>query len=302
MSITAAILLIISAATHAGWNFISKKEHPTQAFYLVANTIGLICVLPILFYYWHHIYLIPLTVWIYAVMSGFFLAAYLEALAGSYRSGDISIAYPLARALPVIFVFCFTLLSGQGKPLGMWFILGAVLVVGGCIILPMKAFRDFQISNYKNMCVVLAVLAAVGISGYTVTDDIALRHLRELAGKPFAPVEGTLIYMVLEGISCSLWQSLFVLLQSRERTNFIEVLHNYKGAATTTGVGIYLTYGLVLVSMNFVTNVSYVATFRQLSIPIGALFGMVLLREPRYNPKIFAVALIFLGLILVGLG
>ena len=302
MSITAAILLIISAATHAGWNFISKKEHPTQAFYLVANTLGVICVLPILFYYGHQIYLIPLVVWIYAVMSGFFLAAYLEALAGSYRSGDISIAYPLARALPVLFVLCFTLISGQGKPLGAWFILGAVLVVGGCIILPLKAFGDFQISNYKNLCVVLAVLAAVGISGYTVIDDIALRHLRELAGKPFTAVEGTLIYMVLEGISCSLWQSLFVLLQSRERANFTDVLHNYKGAATTTGIGIYLTYGLVLVSMNFVTNVSYVATFRQLSIPIGALFGMALLREPRYNPKIIAVAMIFIGLILVGLG
>jgi drug/metabolite transporter (DMT)-like permease len=302
MSIIAAILLIISAATHAGWNFISKKEHPTQAFYLAANTIGVVCVLPILFYHWHLMNLIPLTVWIYAIISGFFLAAYLEALAGSYRSGDISIAYPLARALPVIFVFGFTLFSGKGKPLGVWFIIGAVLVVGGCIILPLKAFRDFQISNYKNLCVVLAVLAAIGISGYTVTDDIALRHLRELAEKPFAPLEGTLIYMVLEGISCSLWQSLFVLLQSRERANFIDVLHNYKGAAATTGIGIYLTYGLVLMSMNFVSNVSYVAAFRQLSVPLGALFGMALLREPRYNPKIIAVTMIFIGLILVVLG
>ena len=302
MSITAAILLIISAATHAGWNFISKKEHPTQAFYLVANTMGVMCVLPVLFYYRHQIDLILPAVWLYAVMSGFFLAAYLEALAGSYRNGDISIAYPLARALPVLFVFGFTLFSDQSKPLGVWFILGAVLVVGGCIILPLKALRDFQISNYKNLCVVLAVLAAVGISGYTVTDDIALRHLRELSEKPFAPIEGTLIYMVLEGISCSLWQSLFVLLQSRERANFTDVLHNYKGAAATTGIGIYLTYGLVLMSMNFVTNVSYVAAFRQLSIPIGALLGMALLREPRYNPKIIAVVMIFIGLILVGLG
>ena len=302
MSITAAILLIISAATHAGWNFISKKEHPTQAFYLVANTIGVICVLPVLFYYGHQIYLIPLVVWIYAGLSGFFLAAYLEALAGSYRSGDISIAYPLSRALPVIFVFCFTLFLGQGKPLGVWFTLGAILVVGGCIILPLRAFGEFQISNYKNLCVVLAVLAAVGITGYTVTDDIALRHLRELTAKPFDPVDGTLIYMVLEGIGCSLWQSLFVIPQPRERANFTDVLNNYKGAAATTGIGIYLTYGLVLVSMNFVTNVSYVAAFRQLSVPIGALFGMALLREPRYNPKIMAVAMIFIGLILVGLG
>ena len=302
MSITAVILLVISAVTHATWNFVSKREHPTQAFYLVSNTIGVICVLPILLYYWYQIPLIPQPVWMFAVISGFFLAAYMQALAGAYRSGDISIVYPLARALPIIFVFCITQFLGKGNPLGGWFVLGVVLVVGGCIILPMKLLREFHILNYKNLCVLLAVLAAVGISGYTVIDDIALRHLRELAGNPFGLIEGTLIYMVLEGIGCSLWQSLFVFLQSRERANLKEVLHYYKVAAASTGIGIYLTYGLVLMAMNYVTNVSYVAAFRQLSIPMGALFGMVLLKEPRYYPKIIGVTMIFIGLILVALG
>ena len=302
MTVTAAVLLIISAITHAGWNYISKKEHPTQAFYLVANTIGVICVLPILLYYRDQVHLIPPSVWIFAVMSGFFLAAYLQALAGAYRSGDISIAYPLARALPVIFVTIITLLLGKGQPSGPWFIFGAILVVSGCIVLPMQAFDEFHPSSYKNLCCLLAVLAAVGISGYTVIDDIALRHLRELPEKPFNPVDGTLIYMVLEGIFCSLWQSLFVIFSSRERASFMEVLRGYKGAAATTGIGIYLTYGLVLISMNYVSNVSYVATFRQLSIPLGALFGMALLNEPRYNPKIIGVTIIFIGLIMVGFG
>ena len=102
MTITATILLLISAFTHAGWNFISKKEHPTQAFYLVANTIGVICILPILFYFRGFILFIPASVWVIVVLSGFFLAAYLEALAGAYRAGAISIAYPLARSLPVV--------------------------------------------------------------------------------------------------------------------------------------------------------------------------------------------------------
>jgi drug/metabolite transporter (DMT)-like permease len=201
MSITATILLLISAFTHAGWNFISKKEHPTQAFYLVANTIGVICVLPILCFYWNVIPLIPRSVWIIVVMSGFFLAAYLQALAGAYRIGDISIAYPMARALPVIFVFFFTLILGKGQMLGSWFVLGAILIVGGCIILPIQAFGEFNLSNYKNPCCFLAVLAAVGIAGYTVADDIALRYLREIPGKSFNPVEGTLVYMVLEGVT-----------------------------------------------------------------------------------------------------
>jgi drug/metabolite transporter (DMT)-like permease len=302
MSLTAAILLLISAVTHAGWNYISKKERPTAAFYLVANTIGVICVLPVLLYYGNQIPLIPKSVWIFIALSGFFLAAYMAALAGAYRAGDISIAYPLARSLPVIFVFLLTLIFGQGKPLGAWATIGIIMVVAGCVILPLKALREFQFSNYKNLCCLLAVLAAVGIAGYTIIDDAALRNLREIPGKPWDPVDATLVYMVLEGISCSIWQSLIVALVSRERKILIEVLHDFKSAAALTGIGIYLTYGLVLASMNYVTNVSYVAAFRQLSIPLGALFGMVLLKESRHIPKVIGVAIIFLGLMLVGTG
>ena len=301
MTITATILLIISAFTHAGWNFISKKEHPTQAFYLVANTIGVICILPILFYFRAFILFIPASVWVIVVLSGFFLAAYLEALAGAYRAGDISIAYPLARSLPVIFVFLLTLFVGKGQPLSGWFICGIVIIVAGCIILPLKAFGDFQLGGYKNQCCLLAVLAAAGIAAYTVADDVALRHLRELPGKPMSPVEGTLVYMVLEGISCSLWQSLFVILNRCERQRLPQVIQSYKGAAAITGLGIYLGWGLVLISMNFVSNVSYVAAFRQLSIPLGAIFGIAFLKEPRYLPKIAGIAVIFSGLVMAGM-
>ena len=301
MTTIAAILLILSAFTHAGWNFISKKEHPTQAFYLVANTIGVFFVLPFLFYYRIFIPYVPSSVWVIAVLSGFFLAGYLEALAGAYRAGDISIAYPLARSLPVIFVFLLTVVLGSGQPLTPWFVAGMIIIVAGCIILPWKSFGDFNWGDYKNLCCFLALLAAAGIAAYTIADDIALRHLRELPGKPMSPVGGTLLYMVLEGISCSLWQALFVLLSGRERKLMPEVLKSYKGAATLTGIGIYLGWGMVLVSMNFVTNVSYVAAFRQLSIPLGALFGMALLKEPRYPPKLIGIAAIFVGLVLVGL-
>ncbi len=300
MTLTATILLIISAFTHAGWNFISKKEHPTQAFYLVANTIGVICVLPILYYFASFIPLVPPSVWIIVGVSGFILAAYMEALAGAYRAGDISIAYPLARSLPVIFVFLLSLLLSEGQPPGGWFFVGTILIVSGCIILPIKAFGDFHLSNYMNLCCLLAILAAVGVAGYTVADDMALRYLRELPGKPMSPVQGTLVYMVLEGISCSLWQGLFVIVNRRERQSVPEVIASFKGPAVLTGIGIYLTYGIVLVSMNYVTNVSYVAAFRQLSIPLGAIFGMAFLKEPRYLPKTIGIAAISVGLVLAG--
>ena len=301
MTTIAIVLLIISAFTHAGWNFISKKEHPTPAFYLVANIIGVICILPILFYYTRFLHFVPASVWLIVVISGFFLASYMGALAGAYRAGDISIAYPLTRSLPVILVFLLTLMMNTDQPTGGWFLVGIILVVAGCIILPLKAFSDFHFSNYNNLCCLLAVLAALGVTGYTVADDRALHLLRELPGKPMSPVEGTLLYMVLEGISSSIWQALFVVVNRKERQGISTVLKSYKGSAALTGIGIYFTYGIVLVAMNYVSNISYVAAFRQLSIPLGAILGMAILKETRYLPKIIGIAAIFVGLVLAGI-
>lgn len=302
MTITATILLIISAFTHAGWNFVSKKEHPTQAFYLVANTLGVIGVLPILGLYWNRIPLLPVSVWLFIVLSGFFLAAYLATLAGAYRAGDISIAYPLVRSLPVIFVYIATFIAGKGHQVSWPLTVGIILIAAGCLVLPMKSFGEFQPKAYQNLCCFLAILSALGVTGYTIVDDAALRQLRQLSETPFSPIEGTLIYMVLEGISCSIWQAIFVLCDSREQKNIAAVFKTGRRAAAITGIGIYLTYGLVLASMNYVENISYVAAFRQLSIPLGAIFGLTLLKEPRYLPKIAGIAAIFIGLVLAGIG
>ena len=246
--------------------------------------------------------MISVPVWLFMVISGFFLAAYLATLAGAYRTGDISIAYPLVRSLPVIFVYIATLILGKGHQVSWLLMFGIILIAAGCMILPMKSFGDFQLKSYQNLCCFLAILSALGVTGYTIVDDEALRRLRELSGMPFSPIEGTLVYMVLEGISCSIWQVVFVLCNTREKKNVSAVFKTGKSAAAITGIGIYLTWGLVLASMNYVVNVSYVAAFRQLSIPLGAIFGMMLLGEPRYLPKKTGIAAIFIGLVLAGMG
>ena len=281
---------------------LGKRQHPTAAFFLVANTIGVVCVLPILPHYWDKFPVIPPSVWMFLVLTGFFLAAYMTALAGAYRTGDISLAYPLARSSPVVVVAIVTIVLGKGHEVGWWCTVGIVLVAAGCFMLPMRDFRDFDFANYLNLCCLLAVLAAIGTAGYTIVDDEALRRLRQLPGKPFDPVDATLIYMVLEGISTSVWMGVFVLFSAWERGSFSATLRFSKSPAALTGIGIYLTYGLVLASMAYVKNVSYVAAFRQLSIPLGAVLGMVFLKEPRHLPRVLGVAIIFTGLVLVGIG
>lgn len=301
MSPIAGILLLLSAITHAGWNFLSKRQHPTLAFFFMANNIGVLLVLPILLFNWKTISLIPGFVWTCLTFSGFFLTITMAALAGAYRTGDMSIAYPLVRSLPVIFVTFTSMLLGLGKAVGVWFILGAFLIVCGCFLLPMQTHRDLRIQNYMNLRSLPPLLAAICIAGYTMVDNEALSRLRGLPGIPFRPVDATLIYISLQAISCSLWKGFFVFISPKERKYFFEVIKDHKTSAAVTGIGIYLTYSLVLASMNYVTNVSYVAAFRQISIPLGAVLGMVFLNEPRFKPKIIGITVIFAGLIMVGI-
>ena len=60
-------------------------------------------------------------------------------------------------------------------------------------------------------------------------------------------------------------------------------------------------YVLILLSMRFVSNVSYIQAFRQLSLPFGVLAGIFLLREPRYPVKLCGIGMVILGLVLVSL-
>jgi uncharacterized membrane protein len=98
--------------------------------------------------------------------------------------------------------------------------------------------------------------------------------------------------------------TLTALLIKQERLQFKPLLTRPKLliSAALTGLIIMSTYGLVLASMAHVANVSYVAAFRQLSIPIGAFFGITLLKEPRPTPKLLGILIISSGLILVGFG
>jgi drug/metabolite transporter (DMT)-like permease len=235
-------------------------------------------------------------------VTGFFMSLYYVCLAGAYRSGQISIAYPLARAVPVVLVAATTFLIGRGHQVTLQSMIGAAVIVFGCLMLPMKRFRDINVRAYGNATCLLALAAAVGTAGYSMVDDEALHLLREACGGTAATVQITFAYACFEGLSSAAWLALAIGFRRDSRADLVSILRHSRGLAVGAGFMIYLTYGIVLVSLAFVSNVSYVVAFRQLSIPLGAGLGIVVLNEPPCRPKIVGVALMFLGLILVATG
>jgi len=303
MSLVAIILVLLSAFMHAGWNLLSKRQHPSAAFFLVASIAGTVLLAPALVLYSgtvaHHI---PGRVWVLLLIAGFFLALYYISLAGAYRAGDMSVAYPLARSSPVIVVTVVTLILGRGDQVSLMCVAGIILVVGGCFLIPLQRLGDLHWKNYWNPTCGLALLAAVGTAGYSIVDDEALRQLRTDAQATIGNTRLTLLYACLEALAASLWLSLFVALRRSGRQSLGQVLRANKRHAVLAGVAIYLTYVLVLISLAFVTNVSYVVGFRQLSIPLGAILGVLVLKEAPHAPKLAGMAIMFAGLMLVAMG
>ncbi len=302
MSATAIILIIISAGMHAAWNYVGKSRRPSIAFFCAATMMGTACLLPLLAYHHAAVRAIPLDIWMLLLATSIAQAGYFCGLGIAYRAGDMSIAYPLARSSPIIVVTIVTFVLGRGDELSAACVAGAALVVAGCFMLPMRRFTDFHPGHYLNLCALAALFAAFGTSGYSIIDDEALRRLRGLPGGMFTTTTAPMIYVVLQGGVTSLYLAIVVALNRNERDEMATILRAGKRRAAMTGAVIYITYGLVLASMAFAQNISYVVAFRQLSIPIGAALGVVLLKESCPLPKIAGLAMLVAGLVLVAVG
>ncbi len=287
---------------HAGWNFISQRRSPSLAFFFVTAVFAALTISPILIIHRTVLQGVPTAVWLLVLATGIAQLVYFFGLAGAYRRGDISLAYPLARALPVLLVAVISLRWGNGGQIGPLGLLGMALITIGCIILPLRHWQQFSLHAYRDAVVLMAVVAAIGTTGYTLIDDEALRQLR--AALPLSTTQITLLFMALQTSSTAVMLGLATLLFPTERGQLGQIWHNRALLRTSlvTGVVIMATYGLVLAAMAYVSNVSYVAAFRQLSIPIGALLGLTLQQEPRYRPKLLGIGIVSIGLVLVGIG
>ena len=133
-------------------------------------------------------------------------------------------------------------------------------------------------------------------------DDRALKQLRAASSASAPAAWAALCFAPLIALSTTLWLAVYVASRRYERQALAKIWRTSRGYAVTTGLIVWLAYGLVLVAMGYARDVSYVTAFRQISIPIGAALGVTVLREPLHWPKAVGVGLVFAGVIAVALG
>ena len=301
MTIAAAVLVIISAIMHASWNLFSKSQSPTIGFFQLATLGTVFWFSPILFMTANLIVKMPLTLWWILLVAGLFQAIYYTGLAGAYARGTLSIAYPLARSFPLLFVTALTFAVGRGGDLSPLTIFGIMAIVAGAFILPMNSIRDFKLANYLNASCAFAIVAAVGTAGYSFVDDIGMNILK-LVPNDAAAWMRALLYLVLECVFTAFWLQVLMLFTTVSTAQFRTNWRRLLRPALLAGFGIGATYGIILLAMTHAKNVSYVVGLRQLSIPLGAMMGVLILKEKSSIPLFIGVGVLFMGLVLVAVG
>ncbi len=301
MTPTAVILVTISAFSHALWNLLGKRNNPAASFFLVSTLTGAICLSPLAFRWRGTLPAIPSPVWALLAVTALCQMVYYVGLAGAYRNGDMSVAYPLARAFPVLLIAAITTAFGIGKPISSLGLAGILLVAIGCLMVPLKSLRALRLESYLNTCCLWALVAAVGTTGYTLIDSQILARLRSSPGVELSNAQIAFLFLALDTAVTAFWLAIYTLSRAPERDRLRETWRQNRRNAALAGLIIAGTYGLVLTAMAYTTNVSYIAAFRNLGIALGALLGIFVQGEPGYRPKLLGTAILLGGLVCIAL-
>ncbi|MBH8579197.1 EamA family transporter [Bisbaumannia pacifica] len=297
MSPLALGLVLLSVCLHAGWNLLGKRRTPSLAFFVLAMGSGALVLSPLLWLGPPPTRL-PAAFWGWLAASGLCQMLYMGGLAWAYARGEVSVLYPIARALPVVLVPLVSLGLLGSRALTPLDLIGMGLILSGALCLPLAGPRGWRASSYLTPALGFALLAAVATAGYSLIDKQALA-LMLAAGHSSLTAGAT--FMVLQALMTLAWGLPTVLLLPTERRRLPRLWARERTAMPLTGIMVLATYGLVLVAMARTEEVSLVVAMRQLSIPLGVVLGVVWLGERAAPIKWLGTALMLVGLWTVAL-
>lgn len=286
MTALALALVLAAAFVHASWNYFLKRSGGGTVFVWLFATLSALIYAPLaaLVIWWRQ----PEFGWVhYGLMlaSAVLHTAYYLLLDRGYRSGDLSVVYPLARGTgPLITILCAVLLL-QERPSAVA-VAGALLIGGGAVALTGDPRKLRQSGNLH--AVGFALLTGCMIASYTVVDKVA--------------VAAWLIPPLVQDWAANLGRVLLMTpMALRLRGEIVPTWQRAKKEIIAVALLCPLSYILVLTAMVF-TPVSYVAPAREISILVAAFMGTQLLAERDASRRLTAAAAMLAGITCLALG
>jgi drug/metabolite transporter (DMT)-like permease len=288
MSFVPFALVVLAAFIHASWNLLAKRAASGgPAFVFAYNVVATLAYLPWVIWLLatrEQIWNWPIALCL--VASAAIHLAYSLCLQRGYQVADLSVVYPIARGTGPLMssIGAFILLREPPTSLG---VLGLVAVVVGigCISTQgnLAAFRQPKGQEGVRWGLGTGSL----IAAYTVVDGYGVKVLG------IHPV-------LLDWFSNFLR---FFMLAPLVLKNVAHAKERMKGHWwLAIGVGLFspLSYILVLSAVDMGAPLSLVAPAREMSMMIGAMFGMLILREPVNVWRVAGCATIVVGVVLLG--
>jgi drug/metabolite transporter (DMT)-like permease len=218
-------------------------------------------------------------------VSGVFHLAYSLCLQRGYQVADLSVVYPVARGTgPMLSSICAFLILGE-TPTSLGLIGLAAVIAGIALISTQGDLRAF--SKPKGQAGVWWGMATGAlIASYTVVDAYGVKVLL------IAPV-------ILDWFGNILRFVLLAPIVARDRSRTLQLMQGKWWLAIGVGLLSPLSYILVLAALEMGAAVSVVAPAREMSMMVGALFGMLILRE-RVGPwRLFGCAVLLFGVVML---
>ena len=297
MTFTAFFLLLLSVTFHASWNLIAKKSTMTIAYYALICMTSASCWFNLQFWTPIDVFGLPGKYYLFMACSVFADVLYCCGLVRAYRTMEMSTAYPMMRSLPLLLTALLTTIMGWGQPLSAMALIGMAVVFAGCLMMPLGDFKHFNWRNYINPHLLFILLVACGTTGYTVFDSQAQLIMRNCVQNVSKPIMA-LTYYSSRGVVLTIVLFILVLFRKSERSNLKQFIRERNFTPIIAGLFATFSYGLVLIAMNYVSNVSYVQVFRQLGLLVGVAGGIIILKERCSAPKIIGSLLIVSGLVM----
>ena len=272
MSLTVFEIVLVAAVLHASWNAIVKAgKNTVLTMVLVTASAALwaVVLLPVL----------PSPSpesWPYIALSAALQIVYFALVARIYRIADMSQTYPIMRgAAPLIVALAGTLFLDETLSSPAW--LGVCIICSGILIMLWSGGQKSREG------LILALLNALVISGYTLIDGIGVRLSA-------APASYTLWIFLITGAAIASWATLTQWSQTRHYLR----LNWHLGAIG--GLGTLVSCGLALYAMTQ-APVAVVAALRETSILFSAVISWLILKEHITGVRCVSVCVIAIGAI-----
>ena len=286
MSVYVLSLVLTAAVLHAFWNLLSKKAKGKAPFIWLIYIASMILYLPVLIYRIRQgdDFFSQPVLW-FSLISAVLHVTYFLVLQKGYRSGDLSVVYPLARGTGPLFssIAALLFLHEQVK---LTATLGLILILVGVFVITGLSFKKENNAGIMSG-VFWGVLTGFFIALYTFNDTVAVKSYG------ISP----LIMTFISNLFSILLLSPMVVSQKSEIRREIR---DHKWIIAAIGLLSPAAYILVLQALK-TAPLTVVAPARETSILLGVFMGSRVLNEEDGKRRIVASVAILGGIVALSL-